>query len=110
MPISLDLCSTEDHGHHLQNEAVHEDACTLRPRDAQVKSARTARPWRAGGHQNHERRFHFLSLQATICLSGLAHYRTGPVHRSGLTAPRVGHILPDVMVLWPHALARPSLS
>jgi len=24
MPIPLDLCSTEDHGHHLQNEAARE--------------------------------------------------------------------------------------
>lgn len=38
MPIPLDLCSTEDHGCHLQNEAVREGVFTLRPRDAPVKS------------------------------------------------------------------------
>lgn len=36
--IPLDLCSTEDHGHHLQNEAVRERVFTLRPSDAPVKS------------------------------------------------------------------------
>ena len=39
MSIPLDLCSTEDHGHHLQNEAAPESTFTLRPRDAPVKSA-----------------------------------------------------------------------
>ena len=38
MPIPLDLYSTEDHGHHLQNEAVRERVFTLRPSDAPVKS------------------------------------------------------------------------
>lgn len=38
MSIPLDLCSTEDHGHHLQNEAVRERVFTLRPSDAPVKS------------------------------------------------------------------------
>jgi hypothetical protein len=38
MPIPLDLCSTEDHGHYLQNEAAPERVFTLRPSDASVKS------------------------------------------------------------------------
>ena len=38
MPIPLDLYSTENHGHHLQNEAVRERVFTLRPSDALVKS------------------------------------------------------------------------
>jgi hypothetical protein len=38
MPIPLDLCSTEDHGHHLQNEAARERGFTLRPSDTPVKS------------------------------------------------------------------------
>lgn len=37
MPIPLDLCSTEDHGHYLQNEAARERVFTLRPSEAPVK-------------------------------------------------------------------------
>ena len=38
MPVPLDLCSTEDHGYHLQNEAASELVFSLRPSDAPVKS------------------------------------------------------------------------
>ena len=38
IPIPLDLCSTEDHGHHLQNEVARERVFTLRPSNASVKS------------------------------------------------------------------------
>jgi hypothetical protein len=41
MSIPLDLSSTEDHGHHLQNEAAPESPFTLRPSDALVKSERS---------------------------------------------------------------------
>jgi hypothetical protein len=37
MPIPLDLCTTEDHG-HLQDEAVRERIFTLRSSGALVKS------------------------------------------------------------------------
>jgi len=38
MSVPLDVSSTEDHGYHLQHEAVRERVFTLRPSDAPVKS------------------------------------------------------------------------
>jgi hypothetical protein len=38
MPIPLDLCTTEDHGYHLQDEAAREQVLTLRSGEAPVKS------------------------------------------------------------------------
>jgi hypothetical protein len=37
-PIPVDLCSTEDHGYHLESKAVYERVFTLRPGDTRVKS------------------------------------------------------------------------
>jgi hypothetical protein len=37
MSIPLDYCSTEDHGHHLQNEVACEPALSLRRGNNQVK-------------------------------------------------------------------------
>ncbi len=53
MSIPLDLCSTEDHGHHLQNEAASESPFTLRPSDAPVKSenGKAMVGWRQLGQQ-----------------------------------------------------------
>ncbi len=38
MSIPLDLCTTEDHGYHLQHEAAREQVLTLRSGKAPVKS------------------------------------------------------------------------
>lgn len=38
MPIPVDLCSTEDHGDHLQREAARKRHVTLRPITKLVKS------------------------------------------------------------------------
>ena len=40
MLIPLDLCTTEDHGYHLQNEAAHKQVFTLRSGEAPVKSGK----------------------------------------------------------------------
>jgi hypothetical protein len=37
MPNPMDLCSTEDHGHHLEHEAVRKRVITLRSDKAMVK-------------------------------------------------------------------------
>lgn len=48
IPFPLDLCSTEDHGNHLQNEVARERVFTLRPGHTPVKreNGRTLRGWR----------------------------------------------------------------
>ena len=60
-PTPLDLCSTEDHSHHLQNEAACERVFTLRPSAALVKSE-NGKTVAGGGSQNTERAFHFPVL------------------------------------------------
>jgi hypothetical protein len=40
MPIPLNLCTTEDHGYHLQDEAARKQVFTLRPGEAPVKSGK----------------------------------------------------------------------
>jgi len=90
MPIPLDLCSTEVHGHYLQNEAARKRIFTLRPSDAPVKSE-NGKAVVAGGNQNHVRRFHFLFSKATIYLSDWTWLRMGRRHRSNESdhAPRL---------------------
>jgi len=58
MPIRLGLCFTEDHGHHLQNEAAPESTFTLRPRDAPVKSENS----KAAGSWSHSKQRETIPL------------------------------------------------
>ncbi len=41
MSLSCRRCFAEDHGHHLQHEAVYEAEFTLRPYDGLVKGKQT---------------------------------------------------------------------
>jgi hypothetical protein len=53
MPTPVDLCSTENHGHHLQDKAVREPDFTLRSSEALVKSKKdtTVAGWKGSEQQ-----------------------------------------------------------
>ena len=87
MSIAVDLCSTKNHGHHLQDEAARKQVFTLRSGEASVKSRNgtTVAGWK-GSEQRAT--VPCPALEKWRCLRPVGFLSNWTTYQPGLPAPR----------------------